>query len=470
MYKYEQVVKDIIQQIENGTYSPGSRLPSLRDLSEQLEVSISTVTQAYYLLEARGWVKVLDRSGFYVRNQLPNLLPEPDKSSPLADPSRVSMRTIINRIVHTDTQYPDLVQLGAAHPNPELSATTEINCSMRRMERELTNRVGMYDYVPGLLPLRIQIARRSLISGCQISPDEVIITTGCTEAINLSLRAVCQPGDTVAIESPMVFDTLLMLDILGLKAVEIPTHPRSGMDLDALEAAIKRNPISAVIVISNFNNPLGSSIPEESKRKLAELVNREQIPLIENEIFGELYFGDQRPKTVKAFDRDGWVILCSSFSKSLAPGYRVGWVLPGRFQEMVEWLKYTTSLASPTLAEYGIADFMDSGRYQPYLRKVRREYARRMSALSQSVRRFFPAETRLTRPKGGFVLWVELPESVDALEVYYRALEAGTAITPGHLFSASDQYQHFIRLNAANWSPDVDGHIKQLGQFISGDI
>jgi len=466
LFKYERVAEDIIKAIESGLYAPGERLPSLRALSSQQGISISTVMQAYYLLEAQGWIEARQRSGFFVRTQLPNMLPEPETSQPMADPSQVSMRELVTRVVHADWEYPDLVRMGAAHPNPELSGTAHLNRSIKRIARELGERSGMYDYVPGSARLRVQIARRALLAGCSYPPDEVIITNGCSEAVNLCLRAVCQPGDTVAIESPMIFDALLCLDVLGLKALEIPTHPQQGISLPDLEDALKTNHISAVLVISNFNNPLGSCIPEANKQKLAALAEEYRVPVIENDIFGELYFDENRPAVIKAYDREGWVMLCSSFSKVLSPGYRVGWVVPGRYLEMVEWLKYTTSLASPTLNEYAIADFISGGRYQQYLRRIRREYARRVAGMSQAVRRNFPPECKLTRPSGGFVLWVELPGEVDSIQLYRRSLRAGIAITPGYLFSASDQYRNFIRLNAANWSAAAEEHVQQLGEFI----
>jgi DNA-binding transcriptional MocR family regulator len=315
--------------------------------------------------------------------------------------------------------------------------------------------------------LRVQIAQRALRAGCSLSPDDIVITSGCSEAISLSLRAVCQPGDTVAIESPISFDALQCLEVMGLQALEIPTHPRDGISLDALRFAIEHNTISACLVISNFNNPLGSCIPDENKRELVELMTEHQIPLIENDIFGEIYFGERRPLVAKAYDREGVVMLCSSFSKSLCPGYRVGWAVPGRFRSTVKWLKYTSSLASPTLSEYAIAEFMTSGSYDPYLRRIRRTYARHVAAMSQAIRRVFPEETRLTRPNGGFLLWVQLPEPVDSLKLYKRALEAGIAITPGYLFSATEQYRNFIRLNAANWSDEAANAIEQLGALVA---
>ncbi|MBN1658525.1 MAG: PLP-dependent aminotransferase family protein [Anaerolineae bacterium] len=465
-YRYEQIAEEITHLIESGTFRPGDDIPSVRELSRQRGVSITTVLRAYYLLEARGLVEARDRSGFYVRTQLPVSLPEPDMSSPAPDPTEVSMRELVTRVVFADTHHPDLVQLGAAHPNPRLAATKALNRILASVARRMGDRGGMYDYVPGCELLRVQIARRALAAGCHLAPDEVIITTGCTESASLCLRAVCRPGDTVAIESPTSFDALQCLDVLGLQALEIPTHPRDGMSLDALRFAIRHNRVSACLVLSNFNNPLGSCMPDEKKQELVEVLAAHEIPLIENDIFGELHFEERRPPVAKAYDRSGLVMLCSSFSKSLCPGYRVGWVVPGRWQPAVRWLKYTSTLASPTLAEYAIAEFLESGKYDPYIRRTRRTYTRHVAALSQAVQRHFPAECRLTRPAGGFVLWVQLPERVDSLVLYRQALQAGIAITPGYLFSPTNQFRNFIRLNAANWSDAAERAIETLGRLI----
>jgi DNA-binding transcriptional MocR family regulator len=466
-YKYERIADDIDHLIASGAFKPGDRIPSVREMSRQRDVSVSTVLQAYYLLEARGLIRARPRSGFYVRSDLPSDLPEPEISSPASDPTQVSVRELISMVVHTERLEPDLVQLGVAHPNPSLAATEELNRTMASVARRMGEASGLYDYPPWCEELRMQIARRSLASGCSLSPDDIVITSGCSESVNLCLRAVCEPGDVVAIESPFYFDALQTLEAIGLQALEIPTHPRDGISLDALRFAVEHNDVKACMVISNFNNPLGSCIPDERKRELVHLLGEREIPLIENDIFGEIYFGESRPAVAKAYDRRGLVMLCSSFSKSLCPAYRVGWVVPGRFRATVEWLKYTSSLAAPTLSEYAIAEFMASGGYAPYMRRIRRAYERRVAAMSQAVRRFFPEDTKLTRPAGGFVLWVRLPESVDSLVLYKRALDAGIAITPGYLFSATQQYHHFIRLNAANWSDEAEGAIERLGHQIA---
>jgi DNA-binding transcriptional MocR family regulator len=466
-HKYERIADDIARLIDSGTFRPGDGIPALRELSRQLGVSITTVLQAYHLLEARGLIEARDRSGFYVCTAHPSALPEPDISAPGPDPTEVSMRELVTEISLADTRHPDLVQLGAAHPNARLAATKALNRTSASVARRMGHRAGMYDYVPGCKALRVQIAQRALSSGCRLGPDEVVITTGCTESISLCLRAVCHPGDTVAIESPTGFDVLLSLDVLGLQALEIPTHPRDGISLDALRFALDHHPVSACLVVSNYNNPLGSCMPDENKRELVDLLASRDTPLIENDIFGEIHFQDRRPGVAKAYDDKGLVMLCSSFSKSLCPGYRVGWVVPGRFMASIRWLKYTASLASPTLSEYAIAEFLAGGSYDPYIRRIRRIYERHVGALSQAVRRFFPPECRLTRPGGGFVLWVQLPARVDSLHLYRQALGAGIAITPGYLFSPTNQYRNFIRLNAANWSDETEKAIQHLGKMIA---
>lgn len=466
-YKYERIADDIDHLIECGAFQPGDRIPSVRKMSRARDVSISTVLQAYYLLEARGLIRARPRSGFYVRSDLPSDLPEPEISSPVSDPTQVSMRELVSMVVLRDATNPDLIQLGAAHPNPALAATDLLNRTLTSVARRMGDESGLYSYAPGSEMLRMQIARRSLTAGCSLAPDDIVITSGCSESVSFSLRAVCKWGDTVAIESPICFDTLQTLEALGLKALEIPTHPRDGISLEALRFAIHHNDVSACLVISNFNNPLGSCIPDDKKRALVSLLAAREIPLIENDIFGELYFGDARPSVAKAYDRNGLVMLCSSFSKTLAPGYRVGWVVPGRFQSAVRWLKYTSSLAAPTLSERAIAAFMGSGSYGPYLRRTRRAYERRVASMSRAVRRAFPEETKLTRPKGGFLLWVELPQAVDSLALYEQAHRVGIAITPGYLFSATDEYRNFIRLNAANWSEEAEAAIDRLGEIIT---
>ena len=308
-------------------------------------------------------------------------------------------------------------------------------------------------------------ARRAMTAGCLLSPEDIVTTQGATEAVNLCLRSVCRPGDTVAVESPTFYGFLQIIESLGLHALEIPTHPDHGLSLDALAYAMEHNRISACLLVSNFSNPLGCSMPEESKKGLVELLGAHEIPLIEDDIYGDLCFDEDRPSVAKAFDKKGLVLLCSSFSKTIAPGYRVGWVAAGRFQSQVERLKVLSNLATSTPTQLAIAEFLSNGGYDHHLRKIRRVYRRQTTAMAQAVIRYFPEGTRVTRPSGGFVLWVELPEHVDSLKLYEDALNSGITIAPGPIFSAKQKFPNFVRLNAGFWSGRIEGAVVTLGQL-----
>jgi len=465
-FLYEQIASNIAELIRQGTYRAGERIPSVRQMSRRKDVSISTVLQAYLVLENRGLIEARPQSGYYVRAPEFDRLPEPETSSPGPDPSHVSLHELMMMVIK-DTLNPDLVQLGAAMPNLELLPTERLNRILSRLSRQSGEEAHQYVLPPGMEELRVQIAQRALNFGCQFAPNDLVITSGGIEAIDLCLHAVCKPGDIVAIESPMYFGTLQSLEVHGLRALEIPTHQRDGISLDALQFAIEHNPIKAVLVISNFNNPLGSCIPDDKKKELVELLATHEIPLIENDVSGEIYFTDKRPLVSKAYDAKGLVMLCSSFSKDISPALRVGWTAPGHFKNEVEWLKFTSSTATATLPQMAVAEFLESGGYDHHLRTIRREYANNVNLLSQAVTRYFPPETRVTRPTGGFVLWVQLPVNVDSLDLYKLALQNNITITPGYLFSPTNQFSNFIRLNAAAWSYPIERAVEKLGEMVA---
>ena len=465
IFRYEQIAQDVTRLIEQGTYRSGERIPSVRQMSRQQDASISSVLQAYLLLENQGIIEAHPQSGYYVLASSAEDLPEPEISSPGLDPSQVNLHDLMMMAMR-DSLNPNLVQLGAAMPNLELLPTERINRIMAGLARTASKGAHGYELPPGLEELRVQIAKRAILSGCQLSPNDIVITSGGVDSINLCLHAVCSPGDIVAIESPMYFGTLQIFEVHGLRALEIPTNPRDGISLDALQFAIEHNPIKAVLTISNFNNPLGSCIPDEKKKDLVDLLAKYDIPLIDNDVSGEIYFTEKRPMVTKAFDKRGLVMLCSSFSKDISPALRVGWVVPGRFKNTVEWLKFTTSVAVGTLPQMAIAQFLESGGYDHQLRRIRREYASNVALLSQAVTRSFPAGTRVTRPSGGFVLWVQLPENVDSLELYKLALENNITITPGYLFSPTNHFSNFIRLNAAAWTFPIERALVRLGDLV----
>jgi len=351
-------------------------------------------------------------------------------------------------------------------PSPELLPTAQLNRCLAAVGRRSGSAGSEYSVPPGNLALRTQVARRAFEAGCALSPDEIVITSGGMEALNLCLRVVAKPGDTIAIEAPTYFGVLQCIEALGLKAVEIPTHPRDGVSLDALAYALDTQPIKACLFVLNFNNPLGSCMPDANKERLVEMLAARGIPLIEDDIYGDLAFSGARPRPAKSFDRGGLVLLCDSFSKTLAPGYRVGWCAPGRWQQQVEHLKFVTNVATATLPQMAVADFLANGGYNHHLRRIRKLYAEKIQLMSQAVSASFPAGTRITRPTGGYVLWVEMPSSVNSLELFDRALAAGISIVPGPVFSAKGKFKNFIRLNSGNpWSKSIERAVAQLGKF-----
>lgn len=461
---YEKIADRIERLIEKGTYRTGDRIPSVRSLSRQMKVSISTVLKAYLHLENRRVIEARPQSGFYVRAQPQEMIVETGHPVPPPVPTVVSINELVMMILR-DARNPDLVPLGLAAPNPEALPTEKLHRILAQVARRYGEQGISYDFPPGCEKLRVQLARRAVMAGCSLTPDQIVVTSGCLEAVMLSLKAVCRPGDTVAIESPIFYNLLQVIEMLDLKALEIPTDPRNGMSISALRYALEHNPVHACLIISNFNNPFGSVMPDERKKELVSLLAGHGIPLIEDDVYGDLGFSHDRPTVAKRYDQEGLVILCSSFSKTLAPGYRVGWVVPGRFQEKIERLKAVSNIATATLPQLAIAEFLENGGYDHYLRKMRGIYSRQIAGMSQAVQKFFPAGTKVNNPAGGFVLWVELPESVDSIKLYERALQRGITIAPGQIFSASRKYRNFIRLNAAYWSSRIEQAVALIGRM-----
>jgi len=351
---YERTARRLAALIDGGTFRPGDRLPSVRSLARNERVSISTVLEAYRLLEDGGKIASRPRSGYYVRTAVPAAALEPRTSRPAARPTRVSIAELVMMLIR-DTRNPALLPLGAAIPDPALLPTA----------RHHPARAAAYEVPPGSTALRTQIARRALTAGCALAPEDIVITSGGQEAMHIALRAVCRPGDTVAIESPIYFGILQAIETLGLRAFEVPTHPRAGMDLGALATALARNPIKACLVIPSFSNPLGSLMPVEAKRALVELCAKRDLPLIECDIYGELPHSGDRPPAAKAFDQKGLVLHYSSYSKVLDPGFRVGWIAPGRFRAAVEREKLVTNIATATLPQLALAEFLSELRAAP---------------------------------------------------------------------------------------------------------
>ncbi len=463
-FRYRQVAGKLAGLIDQGVLRTGERVPSVRRISEQEGVSVSTILQAYTLLESRGYLEARPQSGFYVRSRRESLPPEPRAAAPSRQATRVWVSELVS--VLQSGLDPEVVPFGEACPSLKLLPSRKLNRMLAALARRSGPEINDHSFPPGNYELRRQVARRSIDWGANLRPEEIVTTFGATEALHLCLRAVAQPGDLVAIESPMYFGTLLLLEHLNLQAVEIPAHPRDGMDLERLAEACKKHRIRACVASPNFSNPIGCRMPDDRKRELVALLARRRIPLIEDDIWGDLYFTGTRPKTAKAFDKEGLVLLCSSFSKMLAPSYRVGWVAAGRYQAKVEALKLAATMETSTLLQVVVAEFLENGGYDRHLRKLRAALALQTDQVLAGVGEHFPPGTKVTRPAGGFVLWVELPRGVNAIELHGRALAERISIAPGPLFSARKGYQNYIRLSCSTpWSEKLDRALATLGRL-----
>jgi DNA-binding transcriptional MocR family regulator len=464
---YERFANELEAKILEGTFPEGGRIPALRESAAQRGLSLSTVLQAYRLLETRGVIEARPQSGYYVKAR-PRKMPlglDSAAASPPDDPTHVSIDELSLRLVRAKHE-PDFAQFGAATPDPELLPMARLNRLMTELARE-----GRFGEDTSTLPegceeLRIQVAQRVFGYGCDVGPDDIVITAGCSEAMFLSLLAVCSPGDTVAIESPTYFGILLILEALHLKALEIPTNPCTGMSLDALEFALENHPVKAVVAMPNFNNPLGSCMPDEAKADLASMLARKDVPLVENDIYGELYFSERRPSLVKACDAEGRVLLCSSFSKDISPGYRTGWVAPGRYVDRVRKFKMAYSNGTSVLPQLTIARYLETGGYDLHLRKIRKAYAQKSLGMSRAIEEHFPEGTRIAEPLGGYMIWVKLPEGLDSMVLYREAVKSRITIAPGCMFSPSGKFRDFVRLSAAAWSERTEKDLARLGKLV----
>jgi len=450
-------------RIEQGLYRPGERLPSVRALSLEHGVSLSTVQQAYRLLEDNGLVAPRPKSGYFVP-QLRNLPALPAIGRPAQRPVEISQWEHVVELVRSSPNK-DVVQLGRGMPDVTGPTLKPLLRSLAQLSRRQDMPGLYYDTISGTLALREQVARLMLDSGCTVDAADLVITTGCHEALSASIRAVCQPGDIVAVDSPSFHGAMQTLKGLGMKAMEIPTDPLTGISLEALELALEQWPIKLIQVTPTCNNPLGYVMPEARKRALLNLAQRFDVAILEDDVYGDLAYTYPRPRTIKSFDDDGRVLLCSSFSKTLAPGLRVGWVAPGRYLERVLHMKYIGTGSTATQPQLAIADFIEGGHYQPHLRRMRSQYQRSRDQMIDWVTRYFPAGTRVSRPQGSFLLWVELPEHFDTLKLNRVLLEQGVQIAMGSIFSASGKYRNCLRMNyAALPTPAIEAAVRKVGE------
>lgn len=465
MTRYEQLAQQIREQIQNRVWRAGDKLPSLRESGRRAGLSLMTVVQSYQLLESQGWIVARPQSGYYVAAR-PQPLPQATHGEKLLLSEQVDINAFIFDVLQA-CKDPQIVPFGSAFPDATLFTQPKLARALSSVARKFTPHSSLVNLPPGNDALRRNIAQRYALSGMQVAPDEIVITAGAMESLSLSLQAVTQPGDYVAIESPAFYGALQALERLRLKAVAIPTHPQHGMELEPLEQALTQYPIKACWLMTHFQNPQGASMPEANKQRLVALLRERQIALIEDDVYGELYFGAERPLPAKALDTDDLVLHCSSFSKCLAPGFRVGWVAAGRHAAQIQRLQLMSTVSASVPMQMAIADYLLHGGYDTHLRRLRRQLAQRQSAMRQAIAHYFPPTVSVSQPDGGYFLWLELPPGLSAMALYQRALAQGISIAPGRMFTTGDHFNHCFRLNASfEWSERLEAAVCTLGELI----
>lgn len=462
---YRQVEKQIMTMLDTGVLKPGDRLPSLRRMSVKVDVSLSTIHQAYLELEKKGVIAARPRSGFYVRSSFRQ--PPPPDTRPRADlsPQPVKRAELIQMVVKA-VEDPAILPLGLAYPEDRLLPVDALGRMTSSLLRYHPARALHYEKLQGNEELRKQISFRSIDSGAFVDPQDLIVTSGALEAVHVALRVLTRPGDNVLVQSPCYFGFLQLLENMGLNAVEVRCAPEHGVMLSDVHDAVARLHVRAALLTPNFSNPDGSLTPNEVKKELVAFLNEHDIPLVEDDIYGDIHFGPGRPESCRTYDRKGLVLQCASFSKTLAPGYRVGWLAPGRFYDQALLVKTNINTTTTTITQMVIAEYLRAGRYDHHLKKLRRNIERQVQTMQTAVRRYFPNGIKVTRPQGGMVLWIELPKPVDSKALFLQAKQMNIGLAPGIIFSSQNRFNHYIRLGCGNiWSDHIELGIKRLGDL-----
>ena len=460
-FLYNEIAGNIADKIKSGVLKAGERLPSVRMLSKEHGVSINTAKRIFLELEAQSLVQSKPQSGYFVSPLNYLRLPLPEASQPLPVANNTEPDTLISGVYSTMGRS-DLTLFSIGVPSGNLLPLAKLKKEIVLATRELKEGGTEYEPLQGNVKLRRMVAARSLAWEGNLKESDLITTNGCMNALALCLMAITKPGDTIALESPCYPGILQLAVSLGLKVMEVATHPVTGIEIDALKKLIPK--INVCLLVPNFNTPLGYCMPDESKKELVTLLAKYNIPLIEDDTYGDLHFGSERPKNCKSFDIDGNVLYCGSVSKTLAPGYRVGWVAPGKYKEQILKLKLIHSLSSTSVINEAVGNFLMTGRYENHLRYIRRTLLENYQKCADAIAEYFPEGTKISRPQGGLALWVELPEETDTGELYNYALKKHISISPGRMFTLQNQFHNCMRICIGlPWTDDLKLKLRQLG-------
>ncbi|TWJ02399.1 DNA-binding transcriptional MocR family regulator [Mucilaginibacter frigoritolerans] len=464
---YIAFANKIAAMIVGGIYKPDDKLPSIRSLHKENGLSIGTVLQAFNYLMDKGLVVSREKSGYFVNDNQGKRLPLP-KALPVSLSERsVHIDQLLQKL-RTDGNSRDFVSFANALPDHRLLPFNSIKRAIQQNSRDISGNYLKLESRTGNQQLRQEIAKRSFYWKGATHADEIIITNGATEAILCCLKAVTKPGDTVLVQDPCYYGIMQVLECLELKIATIPSHPETGIVVSDVKEACKKLAIKACVFVSNFNNPDGACISTEGKKQIAEFAATYQIPVIEDDLYGELFFKGSRPDTIKAYDTDGWVMYCNSFTKTLVPGFRIGWCAAGRFTYEVARIKSMHNGSTANFSQLVVLQLLNSGSYERHLQKFRLELHKNLIRTTNLIEQHFPEGTKVTRPNGGLVIWVELPENINTVNFQEKAFQYEVSYAPGEIFSSKGDYQHYLRISYCNlWENKVQKALIRLGQLFT---
>lgn len=445
---YQNIVDYFIDNIEKGSILPGEKLPSLRKISDQFDVSLSTAVEAYRKLELFGYVQVKDRSGYSARF--------PSQSEHVLKPSK-KFRPKVCEIEHIDeiielmdqTLDSETAPFGVGVPAIDRFPNKMVNKYLVQTIKHYPDASSTYVFGAGLEDLRTEVAKWIRPWTGVVTASNIVITNGCLEAINLALAAECEAGDIVAIESPCYFGLLHAIHHHGLKALEVKTDPDQGIDPESLESLAKSKKIKALISTPNAQNPLGFSMSDERKKQILAICKKYGIRLIEDDLYGELSFEKKRPRSYKYFDKDGVVTHCTSFSKFLGPGLRIGWVIPAKETQKYIRQKLSLNLATHSLTQFAVANILRNENLLIYGQKLGEYYEKNLNIYANVLKKELGEKLSLSQPTGSYFLWARV-QDLDATHAFQKAKKLKISFTPGPLFSANRQYQNYLRINCAH--------------------
>lgn len=465
---YQKIANTIQEQIFSETLKIGDKLPSIRAFQKLHNVSMNTIKQAFLELESKSLIESRPKSGFYVSKTSNRKLLIPSMNKLKLSEQKTTSEDLITKVFDSLSDK-DITRFSIGVPDPSLLPIAKLNKGLAKVVRNLAESGTSYEPVQGSANLRRNVAKWAIVLEGKLTEDDFVTTSGAMNAIFNCLMAVTKRGDTIAIESPVYFGIIQIAQNMGLNIIELPTHPTTGVDLEALKKVIHK--VDVCCFMSNFSNPLGSLMPDEHKKELVKMLTHHNIPLIEDDLYGNLFFGTVRPKPCKYYDEAGIVMWCGSVSKTLAPGYRVGWVAPGKFKDKIIRQKMAQTVCMPSLYQEVIADFLEHGRYDHHLRNLRSTLYTNSLHFQRTIEDHFPENTKISQPQGGSFLWLELDKSIDTAVLYDTAIQQKIGFAPGRIFTQHDQYHNCMRLNfGLEWKEKVEFDLKRLGQLVKNSL